>query len=356
MDRGLPLRLSKGVVLRNRVGFLLVILMGTSVLGFFAFQERPLSAAAEQAQVVKAQRVKAAAPQAQVNPAAQSSTDSQLPTQPVAPLNEAEGLYARGAERLQAGDAVAAANIFIDLVRRFPSDEAAGRAGVQLALMYKASGDMASERNALSVALHALPEGTVREQAAEELDRVNGELIFSKKATADSVTYVVKSGDSLERIAKRYKVTAPFLKRINYLQSNKLVVGDKLKVFQGPFDIVIDKSKYRLTLYLKGVIVKEYKVGLGKNSSTPEGEYAVRNKLVDPEWNPPGPEYAASKAPDNPLGTRWIGFNHDYGIHGTIDPQSIGKSESRGCVRLLNQDAEEVYDLVIIGSKVTVRP
>jgi lipoprotein-anchoring transpeptidase ErfK/SrfK len=44
-----------------------------------------------------------------------------------------------------------------------------------------------------------------------------------------------------------------------------------------------------------------------------------------------------------------------YGIHGTIDPNSIGKAESRGCIRLRNQDVEEVYDMLAVGSEVTIR-
>ena len=63
--------------------------------------------------------------------------------------------------------------------------------------------------------------------------------------------------------------------------------------------------------------------------------------------------------PRNELGTRWIGFeptNGSYGIHGTIAPESIGKAVGNGCVRMLNEDVEELYDLVVAETPVEVIP
>ena len=78
-------------------------------------------------------------------------------------------------------------------------------------------------------------------------------------------------------------------------------------------------------------------------------------KLVDPTYY--GPDgVIAHDDPANPLGERWIDIGNSYGIHGTIDPASIGKSESQGCIRLHNDDVEAVYDLLTIGSEVVIRP
>ena len=66
--------------------------------------------------------------------------------------------------------------------------------------------------------------------------------------------------------------------------------------------------------------------------------------------------------PNNPIGERWIGLDDgngkptSYGIHGTIDPSSIGKAHSRGCIRLRNEDVEEVYDFLGVGSEVVIQP
>ena len=52
---------------------------------------------------------------------------------------------------------------------------------------------------------------------------------------------------------------------------------------------------------------------------------------------------------------RWVDIGDSYGIHGTIEPDSIGKNESRGCIRMLNSEVEEVYDFLVIGSEVKVQ-
>jgi lipoprotein-anchoring transpeptidase ErfK/SrfK len=76
--------------------------------------------------------------------------------------------------------------------------------------------------------------------------------------------------------------------------------------------------------------------------------------MVDPTYY--GPEgVIAHDDPKNPLGERWIDIGDSYGIHGTIDPESIGKNESRGCIRMLNSHVEEVYDFLVIGSEVKIQ-
>lgn len=271
---------------------------------------------------------------------------------------EADKLHDSGVKAYQAGDIAAAKKTFADAMRRFPSEPAAARGAVKLAMILRKEGDDFEARNALSAALVGLGEGHDRQEAVKLLDRLNGELVFSRKRSPDSISYTVKSGDALARIGKAHRITPEFIKRINYLTSNLIHPGDELKLFQGPFDIVIEKAKFRLSVYRNGIFIREYSIGLGRNDSTPtpEGEFVVTNKMVDPPWDPPGAEFAAAGAPDNPLGTRWIEFTPHYGIHGTIAPETIGKEASRGCVRLLNKDVEELYDLVSFGSNVTIKP
>ena len=63
-----------------------------------------------------------------------------------------------------------------------------------------------------------------------------------------------------------------------------------------------------------------------------------------------------SGSPENSLGTRWLGFDKKgYGIHGTVEPETIGQQVSQGCVRMLNEDVEELYDLLPRGTRVTVQ-
>jgi lipoprotein-anchoring transpeptidase ErfK/SrfK len=58
----------------------------------------------------------------------------------------------------------------------------------------------------------------------------------------------------------------------------------------------------------------------------------------------------------NPLGTRWIGISKKgYGIHGTNSPKSIGRAASLGCIRLRNEDVEELFEMVSVGDAVELR-
>lgn len=216
--------------------------------------------------------------------------------------------------------------------------------------------------------------------ADETLARINARLLFSPEPVADDPfarIYQVKPGDSLERIAKREtggNVDWRFLQRINKLRNpNALQVNQKLKVPVGAFHAVVHKKTYRLDLFLvegdDRVLVASFPVGLGELNSTPEGIAEVRDgsKLIDPEWyNPRTGEYFAAKDPKNPIGEHWIGLVSKtpgdklfdgYGIHGTIEPDSIGKSMSMGCVRLRPTDVEMLYEVLTDAkSTVEVRP
>ncbi|MDI3279935.1 MAG: L,D-transpeptidase family protein [Bacillota bacterium] len=117
--------------------------------------------------------------------------------------------------------------------------------------------------------------------------------------------------------------------------------------------IVINLPARTLALYEGGRLWRCYPIAVGK-MVTPSaiGSYTVVNKVVNPTWypehKPPVPP-----GPDNPLGSRWLGLSlKGYGIHGTNDPSSIGKAVSGGCIRMHNQDVEELFALVPLGTPV----
>src|SRR5262245_64515277 len=64
--------------------------------------------------------------------------------------------------------------------------------------------------------------------------------------------------------------------------------------------------------------------------------------------------------PTNPLGERWIGFAHGegwtLGIHGTPNPELLGRAVSHGCIRMRNSDGIQAYDRVHLGTTVIVAP
>jgi len=179
--------------------------------------------------------------------------------------------------------------------------------------------------------------------------------LFSKEITPDSILYTVKPGDSLYVLARKNHTTVDFIKKINGLKSDNIYPKMKLKIHTAPFSIQIDKSKNVLVLYSGDEVVKKYSVATGKKNCTPVGEFKITDKLVHPTWFktgailPPG-------SPENALGTRWMGFDKpSYGIHGTIEPKSIGTQASEGCIRMLNEEVEEIYSIVPTGTKVTIQ-
>jgi LysM repeat protein len=178
---------------------------------------------------------------------------------------------------------------------------------------------------------------------------------FFDSLPADAVTrHTVVAGDTLSRIARTHGITAGLIRRANGLRSDRIRVGQRLAVPRGPFRVEVDRARFVLTVFQGDRAVAQYAVAIGRDGSTPTGEFKVLSKVENPEWQTPDGYYAADD-PMNPLGERWIGIAPGYGIHGTVDPSSIGRAASRGCIRLANDDIEEVYDLLLPGAAVTIR-
>lgn len=173
--------------------------------------------------------------------------------------------------------------------------------------------------------------------------------------------YEVAPGDQLRVVARQFNVPWEYLVRLNRIgDPSRLKAGQAIKTIKGPFSAVVDLSDFTLTLHAHGYYVRRYPVGVGKDGSTPMGTFRVVLKESNPKYY--GPDVVMERDdPANPLGERWIGLDDgsgrptSYGIHGTIDPGSIGKAESRGCVRLRNEDVAEVYDLLGVGSEVVIQ-
>ncbi len=166
--------------------------------------------------------------------------------------------------------------------------------------------------------------------------------------------YEVQPGEMLQTIAKKYDVSWQYLAKLNRVDPQRLRAGQRIKVIKGPFSAIIDLSDYEVTIHAHGYFVTRYECGIGKDGSSPIGTFTVENKQVDPTYY--GPHGVIDHDdPSNPLGERWIDIGNSYGIHGTINPGSIGKSASAGCIRMHNDDVAAVYDLLSIGSEVTIR-
>jgi LysM repeat protein len=215
------------------------------------------------------------------------------------------------------------------------------------------AGQVVAAHKALSKLYWHQPE--LRSSVQERIDLTAKAIYFSPQPHVQE-PYVVQAGDQLRKIAAKHHVPWPYLARLNRLDPKRLREGQKLKVIDGPFGAVVTLSNFELTLHHGGQYVRSYPCCIGKNHSTPVGKFKVLNKVTNPQYTDPDGKVFASNDPKNPLGAHWIDLGDSYGIHGTIEPDSIGKAESRGCVRLLNADVAEVYDLLDVASEVVIRP
>jgi LysM repeat protein len=235
------------------------------------------------------------------------------------------------------------------------------------------AGDFLAARASLNAALPSLS-GIELDAAKTMLADVNKTVVFSNKRFADDPfggTYKVQSGDVLQKIAASHGLSWELLCRINGMSDPKrLRAGATIKVLQGPFHAVVSKSTFRIDLYLGGpggpgsMFVTSLPVGLGKSNSTPTGTWKVNDtKQKNPKfWGFDDLPPMESDAPKNPLGEFWLGLDgisgqavgaEGYGIHGTIEPDSIGKNASHGCIRLRNGDLDLIWE-ALVPSKSTV--
>jgi len=119
--------------------------------------------------------------------------------------------------------------------------------------------------------------------------------------------------------------------------------------------VLVSIPDRKLALFENGKVIRIYRVAVG-NSSTPSpvGEFKIVNRVANPTYYHKGQVIAAGKS--NPVGTRWMGLSaKGYGIHGTNQPNSIGKAASTGCIRMSKKDLEELFAIMDVGDAVQIR-
>ncbi|MGI2293536.1 L,D-transpeptidase family protein [Paenibacillus sp. GXUN7292] len=124
-----------------------------------------------------------------------------------------------------------------------------------------------------------------------------------------------------------------------------LATEDPLPIYapKSEYTIEVFPLQHRLTVYKQGKLYKQYRVAVGNPSTpTPVGVYTIIYKGKN--WGPS-------------FGPRWLGLNVPwgyYGIHGTNKPHSIGQHLSHGCIRMHNSHVLELYEIIPVGTKVTI--
>lgn len=219
----------------------------------------------------------------------------------------------------------------------------------------ESQGELLAAKNDLQKLIEEFPNFKLIADAQKKLEDLNLRVLFSSLTTPQTKVYEVKPGDSLDKIARAFNTTVELIKKSNNLSANVIHAGQKLRLWTEKFSILVDKSQNILILKSGDEIIKTYRVSTGLNNSTPVGAFKIINKLVNPPWFKAGGAVVPPESPENILGSRWMGFDiPEYGIHGTIQPETIGQQVTAGCVRMKNQEVEELYSIVPQGTEVTV--
>jgi lipoprotein-anchoring transpeptidase ErfK/SrfK len=218
-------------------------------------------------------------------------------------------------------------------------------------------GDKLKAKEAYDQIISNYPDYDKIEEVQDKLGSLNIDLIFSPAQMPQTISYEIVPGDSLGKLARKYGTTPQLIKRANGLKSDVIRTGEKLRVWTAPFKILVNKSQNVLFLKSGEEVLKIYHVSTGKDNITPVGTFKIATKIEKPVWFRNGGAPIPSESPENELGSRWMGFDKDphYGIHGTLHPESIGQQVTAGCVRLKNEDVEELFDLIPVGTEVDIQ-
>jgi lipoprotein-anchoring transpeptidase ErfK/SrfK len=259
-----------------------------------------------------------------------------------------------GLPKAARGDDEKAVKCLQEVINEDAGSQKCEKALARLASIYEKRGNLIAARDIYQKLIDAYPGSKNIGPIEAKRSELNIRILTSPLIDSDAFEYKVLRGDSLSKIAKKFGTTIDLIVTANGLDRTDIMSGQKLKVQKSTFSIVVDRSQNILTLKSDDRVIKNYRVATGAGDSTPIGTFKIINKIVNPVWYtigavvPPG-------SPNNILGTRWLGISKpSYGIHGTLDLKSIGKSVTSGCVRMSNTDVEELYMIVPILSEVVI--
>ncbi len=201
-------------------------------------------------------------------------------------------------------------------------------------------------------------------KAVELLGKASMIIFMTDVRAPEKVLHHVKAGDSLLKIAIDNNTTMEALQKANGIPENEKTIhpGQTLSIYKGEWKIKVCKSRYKLYVYDHDRLFKVYAVGIGRQDRTPPGTFELGVKQRDPAWYNKGKKYDFG-SPENILGSRWMALTatgttspdlKGYGIHGTNDPSNVGKPTSNGCVRMRNEDINELFAVTPMKTPVEI--
>lgn len=239
---------------------------------------------------------------------------------------------------------------------QIPASATSGTDALDEARRVLDEGDYQQSRELALQVWEQSPDEGLKRNAEEILNKASIGLALSPRAMPEKEEYTVQSGDSLDKIAKKFGTTIELIRAGNNIRGHLIRAGDRLRVLTGEFRVSVSKSENDLVVYLNNRFFKRYRVGTGQYNKTPVGDFLINDRISQPTWWRPDGKAVPYGDPENLLGTHWLSIDiKGYGLHGTWEPDTIGKQASAGCVRMLNEDIEQLFTLLPIGTPVSIR-
>ncbi len=183
------------------------------------------------------------------------------------------------------------------------------------------------------------------------LDPLAGKVIYSREHLVEPA-YKVRRNETLMDISQHYHVPWQLLQKINGIENPRVLLpGSELKVVSGPFRAEVDLQARELTVFLGQLYAGRFPISIGADPAPVDGEYEVRDKREDrPYFTTDGRQIPAG-SPNNPFGRVWLDLGKEICIHGS---PATGSDAQHGCISLSPRDADDIYGILSLGSKIRI--
>ena len=187
-----------------------------------------------------------------------------------------------------------------------------------------------------------------------QLDALAAHVIYSRQHLLEPA-FVVRPGDTIQSIAKQYRVPAALLQNINGINSSSsLLPGTEIKVARGPFRASVSLAKNEMTLFLGHLYAGRFPISVGNNPGPRPGSYQVQLKQPGRPFYDEAQQLIPVGDVKNPYGDVWIDLGSNLSIHGS-PRTAAGASQSQRCIGLNDTDAQDIYGILTEGSQVIIR-
>jgi LysM repeat protein len=198
------------------------------------------------------------------------------------------------------------------------------------------------------------------EQVQSLLNQLAGTVVYSNQSCLEP-PYTVRAGDTLESIARQYDVPWQLLAKINGIPAADLVQpGQQLKVIHGPFTATVDLGKGQMTLLVDGRYAGRFPVTVEPNATVTEGQWSLEQKFSAPSTSTAGAAssvYAVGPAAVDHVLVLKKDSSPGSEISITSGPASptAPVAAAPPALHLAPRDADEVTDILSVGSRVTIK-